>query len=237
MAALLVLMAILWLCIRLVAVGLRYRRRRASRRAQLAGERAVAQPPQPAGEQAVAPTGASAAGRSKLEEFYDEDYRRWGVAQREFASIPAWTFELTDDVHDWVRGLMTGPSAQAPFNGEAPRLLAEALDVAPRNVERALFERAITDGVLLVPVPGFFTTAYETRDPVTEDTVGTGYGFIPDGFEALAVWGSTVARPHDLGWAAAAGPDAVVTWMEAIIATFTEPRPHQRPAAYRPTKD
>ncbi|MDH6284315.1 hypothetical protein [Prescottella agglutinans] len=199
----------------------------------------VAQPAQPAGEQTVAqPTGAATAGRSKLTAFYDEDYRRWEVAKREFDSIPAWTFELTDDVHDWARGLMTRPSAQAHFNGETTMLLAEALDVSPRGneLERALFTRAIDDGVLIVPVPGFFTTAYATRDH-TETTVGTGYGFIPDGFEELAVWGREAVPRSELAAIAKTGPDAVVAWMTAVIATFAEPRPHQRPHHHRPTKD
>lgn len=224
MAALLVLMAILWLCIRLVALGLRYWRRHAVNHTRLAGEQTVAHP-----------SGAAAAGTSRLTEFD----RRWDVAQREFDSVPIWTFELTDDIHDWAEGLMTGPVAQAPYNGETTQLLADTMGVEPRHnaLERALFKRAITDGVLLVPVPGFFIAAYASRDPITELSDGTGYGFIPDGFEELAVWACKAVAPSNLGWGVATGPDAVVTWMTAVIATFTETQPRLRPAELRPAKD
>ncbi|RDI23252.1 hypothetical protein DEU38_112116 [Rhodococcus sp. AG1013] len=216
MASLLVLMVILWLCIRLVAIGLRYWRRRA---AQRAAEPVAAEP-----VAVVTDVESHAA-------VYEAHRRhRWDVTRRQYHSRPTWTFALTDGVEDWAQGWMTGDLAHAPYSRDTEWLWADEFGIDPwrESVEFELFERAIADGIIQVPTPGHLMYAETSYDPF-----GTIYGFVPDEFEEGMVCSCAVVTPEDKGWGVETGPDAVAAWLTAVITSFAETKPYVPRGALR----
>jgi hypothetical protein len=104
----------------------------------------------------------------KLQDFYAESARRRDLAEREFQKrTHGWHFALAPDAPQWAQSHADGDH----WSSGGP----------------ALVELADAAGVILKPEPGHIASAYSHRDPRTETTTETGFGFWPAAAETLIV--------------------------------------------------
>ncbi|MEV8371974.1 hypothetical protein AB0P21_04515 [Kribbella sp. NPDC056861] len=120
-----------------------------------------------------------------LKAYYAENRRRGEIAKQEFAArTHGWRFGLSPSAAAWAAG-QTVISAGQPTAVEAWLTeLVRAADAA---------------GVFAKPEPGQLRTAFASRDPLSEETTGIGFGFWPSSAEYLVVHGSAVVAFTELG--------------------------------------
>lgn len=139
-----------------------------------------------------------------LRAYYAENRRRGEIADQEFAArTHGWVFGLSPNTEAWAsRWAATSPTGRTMSAGSLVPLV--------RAAEQA--------GMLLKPEPGEIRPAFSSRDPLTEETTGDGFGFWPASAQYLVVHATGTVAYADL---ASMSAPAV---LEAVVATFRTAR-------------
>jgi hypothetical protein len=145
-----------------------------------------------------------------LKAYYAENRRRGEIADQEFAArTHGWVFGLSPDAAAWAaRWASASPSGRT---------------VSPEGLTR-LVPAADRAGMLLKPEPGEIRSAFSSRDPLTEETTGDGFGFWPASAQYLVVHASATVAYADLVSMSA------LDILQAVIAGFDVPRARYRQA-------
>ncbi|MEY9908700.1 hypothetical protein ABIA35_004933 [Catenulispora sp. MAP12-49] len=147
----------------------------------------------------------------QLRDFYARSVRGRETADREFAErTHGWHFELLPEAAQWADEHAAGERWSS--GGTAVVELADAA------------------GVIGKPEPGRIGSAYSHRDPMTEQTTATGFGFWPRAADALVVHAGRAVPVEALEAPAERGDGAaVLAMLRLVVESFATVRAFSDP--------